>query len=110
MAVTGPEIAVFVEAGEWPPEAALRDLAERAIAAAIAAGVERDERAGAGEEPRNPSPSRFAATPSPQVGGGGASLEMGGELSILFTDDAAIRRLNHSWRGKDQSTNILSFP
>lgn len=32
------------------------------------------------------------------------------ELSILFTDDAAIRQLNAQWRGKDKPTNVLSFP
>jgi probable rRNA maturation factor len=33
-----------------------------------------------------------------------------GALSILVTRNAAIRRLNKKWRGKDQSTNVLSFP
>lgn len=32
------------------------------------------------------------------------------ELSIVFTDDASIRRLNAEWRGKDKATNVLSFP
>ena len=32
------------------------------------------------------------------------------ELSMLFTDDAAIRDLNNQWRGKDSPTNVLSFP
>lgn len=32
------------------------------------------------------------------------------ELSILFTGDAASRRLNAEWRGKDRPTNVLSFP
>ncbi|MCO5057660.1 MAG: rRNA maturation RNase YbeY [Rhizobiaceae bacterium] len=32
------------------------------------------------------------------------------ELSLLFTDDAAIRDLNAAWRGKDKPTNVLSFP
>lgn len=34
----------------------------------------------------------------------------GAEVSILFGDDAAIRRLNKDWRGKDAATNVLSFP
>lgn len=34
----------------------------------------------------------------------------GAELSLVFTDDAAIRRLNAEWRGKDKPTNVLSFP
>lgn len=32
------------------------------------------------------------------------------ELSVLLTDDAAIRELNAEWRGKDKATNVLSFP
>jgi probable rRNA maturation factor len=34
----------------------------------------------------------------------------GGELAIVLTDDSAIRALNRNWRGKDQPTNVLSFP
>lgn len=32
------------------------------------------------------------------------------ELSVLLCDDAAIRTLNRTWRGKDRPTNVLSFP
>jgi probable rRNA maturation factor len=32
------------------------------------------------------------------------------ELAIVLTDDAAIRALNHRWRGRDKPTNVLSFP
>ncbi len=32
------------------------------------------------------------------------------ELSIALVDDVAMRRLNSDWRGKDQPTNVLSFP
>lgn len=32
------------------------------------------------------------------------------EVSVLFTDDAAQRILNKTWRSKDASTNVLSFP
>ncbi|PLX38067.1 MAG: rRNA maturation RNase YbeY [Hyphomicrobiales bacterium] len=34
----------------------------------------------------------------------------GSELSVVFTDDAAIRVLNRDYRGKDKATNVLSFP
>jgi probable rRNA maturation factor len=40
----------------------------------------------------------------------GAAVPAGSEVSILFTDDAAIRALNARWRGKDMPTNVLSFP
>jgi probable rRNA maturation factor len=33
-----------------------------------------------------------------------------GELAIVLTDDSAIRALNRQWRGKDEPTNVLSFP
>jgi probable rRNA maturation factor len=32
------------------------------------------------------------------------------ELSVVLTDDAAIRALNRRWRGRDAPTNVLSFP
>jgi probable rRNA maturation factor len=33
-----------------------------------------------------------------------------GEVSVLLTDDAAVRALNRAWRGLDKPTNVLSFP
>lgn len=39
-----------------------------------------------------------------------ARHEGSGELSLVFTDDAHVRRLNAEWRGKDRPTNVLSFP
>ena len=35
---------------------------------------------------------------------------LSGEVSVLFTDDEAVRALNRDWRGKDRPTNVLSFP
>jgi probable rRNA maturation factor len=32
------------------------------------------------------------------------------ELAIRLVDDEESRRLNHQYRGKDKSTNVLSFP
>jgi probable rRNA maturation factor len=32
------------------------------------------------------------------------------EVSVVFADDAKLRELNSSFRGKDQPTNALSFP
>jgi probable rRNA maturation factor len=31
------------------------------------------------------------------------------ELSLLITDDAAVRELNKTYRGKDKTTDVLSF-
>ncbi len=33
-----------------------------------------------------------------------------GEVSIVLTDDAALRTLNRDWRKIDKPTNVLSFP
>ncbi|MDX6807503.1 rRNA maturation RNase YbeY [Terrihabitans rhizophilus] len=32
------------------------------------------------------------------------------ELSVMLADDARVRELNRDWRGKDNATNVLSFP
>lgn len=40
----------------------------------------------------------------------GAALAPTCEISVTFCDDATIRALNAQWRGKDQPTNVLSFP
>ena len=33
-----------------------------------------------------------------------------GEVSVVLTDDAAVRALNRQWRDIDKPTNVLSFP
>jgi probable rRNA maturation factor len=33
-----------------------------------------------------------------------------GAVCLLLADDATLRALNKSWRGKDKPTNVLSFP
>jgi len=37
-------------------------------------------------------------------------LNAASELSLVFTNDAEIRRLNAEWRHEDKATNVLSFP
>ncbi len=41
-----------------------------------------------------------------------AGLDAGARVAVSFrlTGDAEIRALNQLWRGKDQPTNVLSFP
>jgi probable rRNA maturation factor len=34
----------------------------------------------------------------------------GAEASVVLADDALVRTLNQTYRGKDKSTNVLSFP
>jgi probable rRNA maturation factor len=38
------------------------------------------------------------------------TLRIQAELSVALVGDAAIRRLNRQWRGKDRATDVLSFP
>jgi probable rRNA maturation factor len=40
----------------------------------------------------------------------GPSRQGESELGVIFTDDVRIRELNAGWRGKDQATNVISFP
>src|SRR5574340_1083660 len=39
-----------------------------------------------------------------------AQAPAAGEVSVLLTDDAAVKALNAKWRGSDKPTNVLSFP
>lgn len=38
------------------------------------------------------------------------NLEPDWEVSVSFVNDAAIRALNHQYRGQDEPTDVLSFP
>ena len=81
-----------MEAGDWPAEPTLEELARRAVDAA-------DRAIEAAEAPRRLSPASSSKEETE-----------GSELSIVFTNDEAIRKLNLQWRGKDKPTNVLSFP
>jgi probable rRNA maturation factor len=52
--------------------------------------------------------------PDAVIGGAVAAaavrLGQGGTISVLLTDDAAMRVLNARWRGLDKPTDVLSFP
>lgn len=39
-----------------------------------------------------------------------AAVNLAGNVSVLLTTDARIRRLNREFRHKDQATDVLSFP
>ena len=39
-----------------------------------------------------------------------AAAERSVELSVRLTGDEIVRELNSEWRGKDNPTNVLSFP
>ncbi len=39
-----------------------------------------------------------------------AAVGLEGEVSVLLTSDAEIKRLNKAFRGKNQATDVLSFP
>jgi probable rRNA maturation factor len=39
-----------------------------------------------------------------------AALEVGGEVALVLTGDAPVRRLNARYRGQDKPTDVLSFP
>ena len=39
-----------------------------------------------------------------------AAVRLRGHVSVLLTTDAAIRRLNRQFRGKNKATDVLSFP
>ncbi len=47
--------------------------------------------------------ARFAARAQREVG-------LAGEVTVLLTGDAELRRLNRDFRGKDKTTDVLSFP
>lgn len=77
------DIQISVEEGGWPSEEILQALAERVLGRAANFLA---------EEQKQPFPK------SPP------------ELSLVFTDDAAIREINAEWRSQDKPTNVLSFP
>jgi probable rRNA maturation factor len=38
------------------------------------------------------------------------AVGLSGEVEVLLSDDSTLRRLNKSFRGKNKSTDVLSFP
>ena len=42
--------------------------------------------------------------------GAADALAVRGEVALVLAGDAAVRKLNHRYRGKDKPTDVLSFP
>ncbi len=81
--MTALDIQISVEEGAWPSEEELDTLCQRVLGGS-AAFLKRVE--------KQPFP------------------KMPTEVSLVFTDDAAIRAINAEWRSQDKPTNVLSFP
>jgi len=62
------------------------------------------------ESPRWQSVPTAQRTVRRAIAAAAAKASAGSELSIVLTDDAAMRTLNRRWRGKNRPTNVLSFP
>lgn len=77
------DIQASVEEGNWPDEASLEAMATGVLERAALYLAEREKQP-------------FGRTPL--------------EVSLVFTDDAAIREINREWRAQDKPTNVLSFP
>ncbi len=77
------DIQASVEEGAWPDEATLETMATAVLEKAAAFLAEKEKQP-------------FAVHPL--------------EVSLVFTDDLAIREINREWREQDKPTNVLSFP
>jgi probable rRNA maturation factor len=75
-----PAVEIQVESARWKARRGVRPLLRRAICEAAA------------------TLSTMALSTRPV------------ELAIVLTHDSAIRKLNRTWRGKDEPTNVLAFP
>ena len=77
------DFALSIEAGSWGDEDRIAGLVGRVLPVAAAYLAEREGQ---------PFPGQPV------------------EVSLLFTDDAAMTALNGAWRGREKPTNVLSFP
>lgn len=77
------ELQIAIEAEGWDDADALHALCDRVLGAAAACLAAQTDQPMPSEPP---------------------------ELSLLFTDDEAMRKINARWRDKDAATNVLSFP
>lgn len=77
------EICAFVEAGHWD-EPQVVSIAEKAVTLSL------------------------QLTPEMKVLSKSEQKKV--QISLVFSDDAHIKTLNHDYREKDKPTNVLSFP
>ena len=70
------------------------------------------KRAGAPASPAKPRDIRLpsARTLARFLGLAQKAVRLKGQVTVLLTTDAAIRKLNRQFRGKDKATDVLSFP
>jgi len=79
---------------------------------AAQAGIRRGKRSAV---PVFQAPSRQYNLPTARtlrrfLGEAQAAVGLRGQVTVLLTTDAAIRRLNRKFRGKNKATDVLSFP
>lgn len=77
------DLQINIAAGDWPEESALKELVAETL----------NHAAG------------YLAEKACQLFSDGPL-----EVSLVFADDAFIRRINAEWRSQDKPTNVLSFP
>jgi len=88
-------IAVAVEDPRWRDDSSVLRLIRRAARLAL-------------QDHASPAPGSGKAASRRRAGSGSKSSCPA--LTILLADDAKLRALNASFRGKDKPTNVLSFP
>ncbi|WP_336960016.1 rRNA maturation RNase YbeY [Sphingobium aquiterrae] len=76
------DVALLLEQGKWPEGVDWEDLARAAVTAAVRHSLNAD-----------------FETQSATF-----------EIAVKLTDDTEVHTLNRDYRGKDKTTNVLSFP
>ena len=105
-ALIAPAVDVVVDSALWKGQRGVDAMLRRAIAEAAALASEASGQRGNSYKVRAPD-----TRPEPGSSAHAAMASTSdGELAIVLTDDSAIRALNRDWRGKDEPTNVLSFP
>jgi len=73
---------------------------------AVDADEEWDSKSGWKQLARDAAEAAIAESAFPQL----AASDRAVEISVRLTSDREVEALNAAWRGKDQPTNVLSFP